>query len=107
MIYKVTSKQAHLAIFSGALQMRKTNFRLTMLGVLVVVLTLSTQLLPALASDHTDTPLHVDTGRDDARITDFWSFVQQGRLVMIMGINPFLPAEVREYVFPTEQSEFQ
>jgi hypothetical protein len=82
--------------------MKKRNLRLAMLGMLVVALSLSTQLLPALASDHTDTPLHVDTGRDDARITDFWSFVQNGRLVMIMGINPFLPAEVREYVFPTD-----
>jgi hypothetical protein len=81
---------------------RKRSLHLTMLGVLVVVLSLSTQLLPVLASDHTDTPLHIDTGRDDARITDFWSFVQNGRLVMIMGINPFLPAEVREYVFPTD-----
>jgi Domain of unknown function (DUF4331) len=82
--------------------MKKIDLRLTMLGMLVVLLTLSTQLLPALASDHTDTPLHIDTGRDDARLTDFWSFVQNGRLVMIMGINPFLPAEVREYVFPTD-----
>jgi Domain of unknown function (DUF4331) len=82
--------------------MKKSNFPLAMLGMLVVVLSLSPQLLPALASDHTDTPLHIDTGRDDARITDFWSFVQQDRLVMIMGINPFLPAEVREYVFPTD-----
>jgi hypothetical protein len=82
--------------------MKKSSFYLAMLGMLVVVLSLSPQLLPALASDHTDTPLHVDTGRDDARITDFWSFVQNGRLVMIMGINPFLPAEVREYVFPTD-----
>jgi Domain of unknown function (DUF4331) len=82
--------------------MKKRNLRLTMLGMLVAVLSLSIQLLPTLASDHTDTPLHVDTGRDDARITDFWSFVQNGRLVMIMGINPFLPAEVREYVFPTD-----
>jgi hypothetical protein len=82
--------------------MKKSNFHLVMLGMLVVALSLSPQLLPAQASDHTDTPLHIDTGRDDARITDFWSFVQQGRLVMIMGINPFLPAEVREYVFPTD-----
>jgi hypothetical protein len=82
--------------------MKKSSFHLAMLGMLVVVLSLSPQLLPTLASDHTDTPLHVDTGRDDARITDFWSFVQNGRLVMIMGINPFLPAEVREYVFPTD-----
>jgi Domain of unknown function (DUF4331) len=82
--------------------MKKCNFPLAMLGMLFVVLSLSPQLLPALASDHTDTPLHIDTGRDDARITDFWSFVQQDRLVMIMGINPFLPAEVREYVFPTD-----
>jgi hypothetical protein len=82
--------------------MKKRNLRLMMLGMLVVALSLSIQLLPALASDHTDTPLHIDTGRDDARLTDFWSFVQQDRLVMIMGINPFLPAEVREYVFPTD-----
>jgi len=75
---------------------------LTLLGVLIAALSLSPQLLPALASDHTDTPILIDAGRDDARITDFWSFVQQGRLVMIMGINPFLPAEVREYVFPTD-----
>jgi hypothetical protein len=100
--YEITSKQAHLAIFTGALHMKKSNFHLAMLGMLVVALSISPQLLPALASDHTDTPLHIDTGRDDARITDFWSFVQNGRLVMIMGINPFLPAEVREYVFPTD-----
>jgi hypothetical protein len=81
---------------------RNRSLHLTILGVLIVALSLSPQILPTLASDHTDTPLHIDTGRDDARITDFWSFVQQGRLVMIMGINPFLPAEVREYVFPTD-----
>jgi hypothetical protein len=82
--------------------MKKYSFRLTIFGMLVTAISLSTQLLPAQASDHTDTPLHVDTGRDDARITDFWSFVQNGRLVMIMGINPFLPADVRRYVFPTD-----
>src|SRR5919109_3908823 len=80
--------------------MKKSNFRLWMLGMLCAALSL--QLLPALASDHTDTPLHIDTGRDDARITDFWSFISNDRLVMIMGINPFLPAEVRRYVFPTD-----
>jgi hypothetical protein len=81
---------------------RNRSLHLTILVVLIVALSLSPQILPTLASDHTDTPLHIDTGRDDARITDFWSFVRQDRLVMIMGINPFLPAEVREYVFPTD-----
>jgi hypothetical protein len=82
--------------------MKKSDLRLAIACMLVVIISLSTQLLPAFASDHTDTPLHVDTGRDDARITDFWAWVQNGRLIMILGINPFLPAEVREYVFPTD-----
>jgi hypothetical protein len=82
--------------------MRKSNFRLALLGMLVGILSLSSPLPSTLASDHTDTPLHVEAGRDDARITDFWTFVQNGRLVMILGINPFLPAEVRSYVFPTD-----
>jgi len=59
-------------------------------------------ILQVLASDHTDTPILIDAGRDDARITDFWSWVNQDRLVMIMGINPFLPAEVSTYLFPTD-----
>lgn len=80
--------------------MRKRSFRLVVLVMLVGMLSLP--LPSTLASDHTDTPLHIETGRDDARITDFWTFVQNGRLVMIMGINPFLPAEVRQYVFPTD-----
>jgi hypothetical protein len=82
--------------------MRKRSFRLAVLVMLVGILSLSLPLPSTLASDHTDTPLHIETGRDDARLTDFWTFAQNGRLVMIMGINPFLPAEVRQYVFPTD-----
>jgi hypothetical protein len=82
--------------------MRKRSFRLAALGMLVGILSLSPALPPTLASDHTDTPLHIEAGRDDARLTDFWTFVQNGRLVMILGINPFLPSEVRQYVFPTD-----
>jgi hypothetical protein len=82
--------------------MRKRSFRLAVLGMLVGILSLSLPLPSTLASDHTDTPLHIEAGRDDARLTDFWTFVQNGRLVMILGINPFLPAEVRQYVFPTD-----
>jgi uncharacterized protein DUF4331 len=81
---------------------RKRSLYLTILAALIAGLSLSPQILPALASDHTDTPILINAGRDDARITDFWSFVRQDRLVMIMGINPFLPAEVSEYVFPTD-----
>jgi uncharacterized protein DUF4331 len=81
---------------------RKRSLYLMILAMLIVASSLSPQILPALASDHTDTPILINAGRDDARITDFWSFVRQDRLVMIMGINPFLPAEVREYVFPTD-----
>ena len=80
--------------------MRMRSFRLAVLVMLVGMLSLP--LPSTLASDHTDTPLHIETGRDDARLTDFWTFAQNGRLVMIMGINPFLPAEVRQYVFPTD-----
>lgn len=82
--------------------MRKRILRLAVLGMLAGTLSLSPYLQPTLASDHTDTPLHVETGRDDARLTDFWTFVQDGRLVLILGINPFLPAEVQSYVFPTD-----
>src|SRR5262245_55372147 len=82
--------------------MRKKTLRIVLLAMLAGLLASPAQLPPALASDHTDTPILIEAGRDDARLTDFWTFAQSGRLVMILGINPFLPADVREYRFPTD-----
>ncbi|HKX26232.1 MAG TPA: hypothetical protein VJ302_00940 [Blastocatellia bacterium] len=82
--------------------MKKWSFRLTAFLLVIGLSLISLQFPPAQASDHTDTPLHVEAGRDDARLTDFWTFVQDGRLVLILGINPFLPDEVQQYVFPTD-----
>jgi len=61
----------------------------------------------ASAADHVDLPqsqpgANNTLNRPDAAITDFWAFVTGGKLVMIMGLNPFLPSNVLYYNFPTD-----
>lgn len=56
----------------------------------------------ARASDHDDTPLLREIGRHDARITDFYAFVREGRLVLVVTTNPAIPVGVGEYAFPDD-----
>jgi hypothetical protein len=58
--------------------------------------------VPALASDHDDTPLLKAVGRHDGRITDLYAFTRGDRLVLILCTNPAIPADVTQYVFPSD-----
>src|SRR5262245_14181456 len=42
------------------------------------------------AADHTDAPRSEKHPRRDAQLTDFWSFLNGDRLVLVMSFNPFL-----------------
>jgi len=57
---------------------------------------------PALASDHTDTPLLTQVMRNDARLTDFYAFSRGENLVLVMGIDPAVVPGVSDYTFPTD-----
>ncbi len=58
--------------------------------------------MPALASDHADTPLLAQIKRHDARLTDLYAFTRGQNLVLVMGIDPAVPPGVMEYTFPTD-----
>lgn len=54
------------------------------------------------ASDHGDTAFMFQQMRSDTNVSDFWAFVRGSNLVLAMGINPFLPPGVTEFIFPTD-----
>ena len=54
------------------------------------------------AADHGDTPLLKSVTRHDARLTDLFAFVRGDDLVLILGTNPAIPADVTEYLFPPD-----
>ena len=59
----------------------------------------------AIAADHVDLPKSAtgaEQTRPDASITDFFSFVNGNKLVLIMDVNPFLDPAVQTYKFPTD-----
>ncbi|MEZ4360939.1 MAG: hypothetical protein R3B48_12220 [Kofleriaceae bacterium] len=70
------------------------------LAVVVLISGLGARL--AAASDHDDTPLLKDVGRHDARITDFYAFIRDGRLVLVVATNPAIPPGVSQYQFPDD-----
>lgn len=57
---------------------------------------------PVKASDHSDTPLLVDEGRNDARITDLYVFTREEKLILIMCIDPSVPVGAVNYEFPSD-----
>ncbi len=75
-------------------------------GLATATLGLLIAAQPSHAADHVDLPREASTGmtidRPDAAVTDFWTFVNDDKLVMILGINPFLPKDVMHYRFPTD-----
>jgi len=54
------------------------------------------------ASDHGDTPLLISAGRNDARITDLFAFTHGDNLVLILCVDPAIPADVLTYKFPSD-----
>lgn len=54
------------------------------------------------AADHSDTPLLIETARHDARIGDFYAFTRGQNLVLVMTIDPTIPAEATTYRFPSD-----
>ncbi len=56
----------------------------------------------AKSSDHSDTTLLIDAGRNDARITDMYVFTKGSDLVLILCIDPTVPAGATNYTFPSD-----
>ena len=54
------------------------------------------------SSDHADTPLLIDAGRNDARITDMYAFTKGSGLVLILCVDPSVPVGATNYQFPTD-----
>ena len=52
---------------------------------------------PFVASDHGDTPLLRDIGRHDARLTDLYAFERGTDLVIVVTVDPTLPATATEW----------
>ena len=57
---------------------------------------------PVSASDHADTALLKDIGRNDARLTDFYAYTKQQNMVLVMGIDPGIKSGTSNYTFPTD-----
>ncbi len=56
------------------------------------------------ASDHGDTALLRSLQRHDARITDFYAFIRNEKLVLAVCLDPTIAPGVHEYVFPRNLS---
>ncbi len=83
--------------------MRNTRSPIGFAGALIACLILTAG--PILAADHVDLPQDAlgDTlERPDASISDFWAFTADDKLVLIMGLHPFLAGDVTHYQFPTD-----
>ena len=68
------------------------------IGVLLLAV-LAVAALPLAAADHGDTPLLKDIGRDDARITDHYTFLRGDRIVFVVCLDPTIPPAATEYSF--------
>ncbi len=83
--------------------MRHIGSVLGFVGALIACLIFTTGNV--MAADHVDLPQNAlgDTiDRPDASISDFWAFTADDKLVLIMGLHPFLAADVTHYEFPTD-----
>lgn len=61
-----------------------------------------TTSVPARAADHGDTPLLIQLGRHDARLTDLHVFTNGENLVLSLGTNPAIPVSATGYTFPSD-----
>lgn len=82
-----------------ALKVCRYNWFLAVTGVMVLILLSS---WTALGSDHGDTSLLAEVGREDANITDLYAFLRSDNLVLLLCTNPTIPNGVSEYLFPSD-----
>lgn len=68
---------------------------------MIAILFLSSAL-QAMGADHSDTSLHIEEGRNDARITDLYAFTRGENLVLILAVDPTVPEGATTYKFPTD-----
>lgn len=71
----------------------------SLLSMLVIPILWGT---PARGSDHGDTPLLKEIARHDARLTDLYAFVRDDNLVVIVCLDPAVPADVTGYQFASD-----
>jgi hypothetical protein len=55
-----------------------------------------------LASDHGDTPLLRDIGRNDARLTDLYAFQRGTDLVIVVGVDPTVSETATSWTLPSD-----
>jgi hypothetical protein len=58
--------------------------------------------VPSPAADHGDTPLLIQIGRHDARLTDLHVFTNGDNLVLSLATNPAIPVSATGYTFPSD-----
>ena len=73
-----------------------------MLRHLIIAILFLSSALQAMGADHSDTSLHIEEGRNDARITDLYAFTRGENLVLILAVDPTVPEGATTYKFPTD-----
>lgn len=73
-----------------------------MLRHLIIAILFLSSALQAMGADHSDTSLHIEEGRNDARITDLYAFTRGENLVLILAVDPTVPEGETTYKFPTD-----
>lgn len=73
-----------------------------MLSHLIIAILFLSSALQAMGADHSDTSLHIEEGRNDARITDLYAFTRGENLVLILAVDPTVPEGATTYEFPTD-----
>ena len=73
-----------------------------MLRYLIIAILFLSSALQAMGADHSDTSLHIEEGRNDARITDLYAFTRGENLVLILAVDPTVPEGATTYEFPTD-----
>jgi len=73
-----------------------------MLRHLIIAILFLSSALQAMGADHSDTALHIEEGRNDARITDLYAFTRGENLVLILAVDPTVPEGATTYKFPTD-----
>lgn len=79
--------------------MKSSLRRLSVVCAVVATIAIS---LPVQAADHGDTPLLIQLGRHDARLTDLHVFTNGDNLVLSLATNPAIPVGVTSYAFPSD-----
>ncbi len=72
------------------------------LSSILLLLGSTLNMQTVIASDHADTAFLKEISRHDARLTDFYAFIKQKNLVLVLAIDPTIKAGTSDYIFPTD-----